>query len=116
MNKIKILLLGLGAIFGASLCNVSAAPPKAPSERVFACDTNALTTKLFAADQIGVEVFGLKAIAEREEISYAVRQCAAFARTTKHQAKSSAFGRTCRRVALAADYRSKPSTEYEQRM
>ncbi len=114
MNKIKILILGFAAISAASLCSAYQAPPASvPIEKVVSFDTPAPSVS-FDVAVCDIEYLKMSIAIEREAVSYAVRQSSTAGRDAEH-AKVSAHGRTCG-GACNCSLRSKPSTDYEQRM
>lgn len=115
MNKIKILILGFAAISAASLCSaIAAAPPPPVAEKVISFDAPAPSVS-FDLAVCDVEYLKMPIAIDREAVSYVARESSTAGRSAVTYAKVSAHGRTC---GGACNYslRSKPSTDYEQRM
>lgn len=117
MNKIRILIVGLAAISGASLCSaLEISPPREviSAEKVVALDAVVDHLPALNVAVCDFEAFKMVAAIEREAVSYAVSEPSIAGRSAVTYGKVSAHGRMCRQ-SVTASLRSQPLTDYEQR-
>jgi hypothetical protein len=116
MNKTRILIVGLATLAVASLCSAALRelPVVVPAEKVVAFDAVVDHQPEFNIAVCDVEFAKVAMTLERDAVNYVVSEQSTAGARAVSSTKASVRGRMCRQ-SVAASFRSKPLTDYEQR-